>query len=187
MLGSGWELSRDDTAVGVAGGTLTMAAPDGADLYGTFLAAPRVVRPVTGDFVATAGVEARPKQFYQGAGLVLWGGPDRFVRVERGFGTYAEVIFEYRDGGAHKRVFPAGSKGPARTSAGSVILELSRRGSTVEGRWRTGTDPVWQELRSATLALPDEVEVGLSVLNRAQGGAKPAPFSAGFTSASVTC
>jgi regulation of enolase protein 1 (concanavalin A-like superfamily) len=186
-VAAAWRRTRTDTALTVAGGTVTMAAPDGSDIYETYVDAPRLLRPATGNFVMRADLTARPHQFYQGAGLVLWAGADHYARVERGYGQYGEVVFEYKNGAKHKRVLKPGS-GPARADADRVVLELSRQGSAVRARWRPATDTAWRDLGSVTMTLPAGVQLGVSVLNRAQGTkAKPEPFSASFDSVTLTC
>jgi regulation of enolase protein 1 (concanavalin A-like superfamily) len=185
-LAAAWQRTRNNAALTVAGGTVTMAAPDGSDIYETYVDAPRLLRPVTGNFVARADVTARPHQFYQGAGLVLWAGAQNYARVERGYGQYGEVVFEYKNGAKHKRVLKPGS-GAARADADRVVLELSRQGSAVRARWRPATETAWRDLGSVPMTLPAGVQVGVSVLNRAQGKAKPGAFSASFDSVTLTC
>jgi regulation of enolase protein 1 (concanavalin A-like superfamily) len=185
-LAAAWQRTRTNAALTVAGGTVTMDAPDGSDTYEKYLDAPRLLRPVTGNFVAQADVTARPRQFYQGAGLVLWAGADHYARVERGYGQYGEVVFEYKNAAKHKRVLKPGA-GAARSDADRVVLELAREGSAVRARWRPATETAWRELGSVTMTLPAGVQVGVSVLNRAQGKAKPAAFSASFDSVTLTC
>jgi regulation of enolase protein 1 (concanavalin A-like superfamily) len=186
-LAAAWQRTRNNAALTVAGGTVTMAAPDGSDIYETYVDAPRLLRPVTGNFVARADVTARPHQFYQGAGLVLWAGAQNYARVERGYGQYGEVVFEYKNGAKHKRVLKPGS-GAARADVDRVVLELSRQGSAVRARWRPATETAWRDLGSVPMTLPAGVQVGVSVLNRAQGkAAKPETFGASFDSVTLTC
>ena len=185
-LDPAWQRTRPDADLTVGGGTVTMAAPEGADLYDKYLDAPRLLRPATGDFVAQAELTADPRQFYQGAGLVLWAGPEHFARVERGYGQYDEIIFEYRNGGPHKQVLKPG-QGPLHSATDRVVVELSRTAGTVRARWRPATTTTWQEIGSAELTLPAAVQIGPSVLNRAQRKAEPAPFAATFANVTLTC
>jgi len=184
-LDPAWQRTRPEAGLLVAGGVVEMEAPEGSDIYAAYTAAPRLLRPVTGDFVLRTELVAQPSQFYQGAGLVLWDGANRYVRVEHGYDKYNEVIFEYRDGGPHKRVLPGGTA--THATADRLILELARSGNVLRARWRPSTEVDWQDLGTITMNLPADVQVGVSVLNRAQGNSKPDTFSAAFTSVSLTC
>jgi len=185
-LDPAWERTRPDANLSIADGAVTMDAPEGSDLYEDYVDAPRLLRPVSGDFVAQTDVSAQPSQFYQGAGLVLWAGADQYARVERGYDQYGEVIFEYKDKAPHKRVLEPGPSAAA-SDADRVVLEIARAGETVSGRWRPESESDWLELGSITMDLPGDVQIGIAVLNRAQRNAEPAPFSATFADVTVTC
>jgi len=96
------------------------------------------------------------------------------------------VIFEYKDDAPHKRVLEPGP-GAAESDDDEVVLELARDGETVTGRWRPATATDWRDLGSITMDLPDDVQIGVSVLNRAQGDAEPASFSAAFADVTLAC
>jgi hypothetical protein len=68
-----------------------------------------------------------------------------------------------------------------------VRLQLSKTTARVVARWRTDEDPNWREIGAIDIALPNYTKAGVAVLNRAQNGARPAPFSARFEYARVTC
>ena len=184
-LDPAWQRTRPEAGLLVAGGVVEMEAPEGSDIYAAYTAAPRLLRPVTGNFVLRTELVAQPSQFYQGAGLVLWDGANRYVRVEHGYDKYNELIFEYRDGGPHKHVLPGGTA--THATADRLILELARSGNVLRARWRPSTEVDWQDLGTITMSLPADVQVGISVLNRAQGNSKPDTFSAAFTTVSLTC
>jgi len=188
-LDPAWRRNRPDARVVVAGGIAKVTAPDGADIYETFLDAPMLLRQVAGAFVATADVTADPSQFYQGAGVILWGDAEHYVRVERGRGEAEVIIFEYKNGDTHQQVHSTrlGDPDTVRTEVDEVVLELARTGSAVRARWRPADQSAWSDLGSITVDLPATVHIGVSVLNRAQRGAKPATFDARFTSFAVTC
>ena len=188
-LDPGWQRTQPGATVAIGGGGATVEAPDGADIYADHTAAPMVVREHSGDFVLEAEVVAQPGQFYQGAGLVVWNSPTSFVRLERGFGDIGAITFEYRDGGDHVRPHPPfkNTKGVVPTDAGQVLLQVRREGDRISAGWREPGSPAYSDLGSAQIDLPGTVRVGLSVLNRAQNGAKPETFSATFSRATLTC
>lgn len=188
-LDPAWRQTRPDVEVVVADGAAEVTAPDGADLYETYLDAPMLLREVPGDFVATVDVTANPGQFYQGAGLVVWVDAEHYARVERSEGETDVIIFEYKDGGSHQQVHSTLIDDPAvvRTEAEQVVLEFTRTGTDLRARWHPADDPEWSDLGSITMYLPDTVEVGASVLNRAQRGAEPTTFSAWFNNFTLTC
>ncbi len=184
-----WEKVQPVGGFVVAGGSVEINAPDGSDIYETELRAPMLLRVPSGDFVLETEVIVNPGLFYQGAGLVLWNGSLNYVRLERGFGDVGVIIFEYRNGGSHIKVNPPDSRSPKviRTAATRVRLQLSKTATTVSARWRTDEDPGWREIGAIDIALPNYTKAGVAVLNRAQSGAKPAPFTARFEYVRVTC
>jgi actin-like ATPase involved in cell morphogenesis/regulation of enolase protein 1 (concanavalin A-like superfamily) len=187
-VGGDWERTRADLPISVSGGVAELDAPDGADIYDTNLTAPMLLRPITGDFVLEAAVEASPAVFYQGAGLLLWNGPASYVRIERGFGNAGSVGFEYRNGGPHQWVHGTmPDQRPIRTTATKLVLRMTRTGGKITGAWRAADRAEFAELAAVQLKLPQTVKVGVSALNRAQNGAEPTPFHARFDRITVTC
>jgi regulation of enolase protein 1 (concanavalin A-like superfamily) len=187
-LAEAWQRTRPDATVKLAAGTAELAAPDGADIYEDHLKAPMLLREVTGDFVLETDVTTSPHQFYQGAGLVLRSGPENYVRLERGFVFLSGIGFEYKDGGDHIRV-RSPRRGPEKvqTDAKRVVLQLTRKGQTISARWRPFNEPGFTELGRITVRFPDTIRVGISVLNRAQSGAKPTSFRARFEHVALSC
>jgi hypothetical protein len=165
----------------VSGGVAEVDVPHGADIYDANTTAPTLLRPITGDFVLEAALEASPAVFYQGAGLLLWNSATSFVRIERGFGPAGWVGFEYRDGGPHQK------KTPAKTTATQVVLRMARTGNAITGSWRPANQTGFTNLATVQLKLPPTVRVGVAALNRAQDGAKPTPFRARFDRVALTC
>ena len=187
-LDPAWQRTRPDLRLTLSGGTADLDAPDGTDIYGTNLTAPMLLRPVTGDFVLEATMVAAPAVFYQGAGLLLWNGPDTYVRMERGFGAGGTMGFEYKNGSIHTRVHgPLNGQHPIKTAATRLVLRMARSGGTITGSWRPADKPDFAELATVKMTLPPTVRVGVSVLNRAQLGAKPTPFHARFDQITATC
>jgi hypothetical protein len=187
-LDPAWQRTRPDVRLTLSGGAADLDAPDGTDIFRTNLTAPMLLRPVTGDFVLEATMEAAPAVFYQGAGLLLWNGPNTYVRMERGFGAGGTIGFEYKDGSIHTRVHgPLNGQHPVKTAATRLVLRMVRSGGTITGSWRPADKPNFAELAKAKMTLPPTVRVGVAVLNRAQLGAKPTPFHARFDQIAVTC
>ncbi|MFI5889677.1 Hsp70 family protein [Actinoplanes sp. NPDC051513] len=183
-----WERNRQGQTIAVSGGAASLNPPDGADIYKANMTAPMLLRPVTGDFVLEATVEASPAVFYQGAGLLLWNGPDSYVRIERGFGGTGTVGFEYKDGGPHKWVHgPLPSEHPIKTEATRLVLRMTRTGGKITGSWRPADKLDFAELAGVPMTLPQTVRVGVAALNRAQFGAKPTPFHARVERIAITC
>jgi regulation of enolase protein 1 (concanavalin A-like superfamily) len=186
---SRWEQVRKGDGSTVADGAMALAAPNGSDIYPQHLDAPMLLQTPTGDFTLEADVVAAPRQFYQGAGLVLWHDPEHYVRLERGFGDVGAIALEYRDGGRHTRVHAPFTAGPAvvRTEAGRVVLQLRKTAGAVTARWRPFGEAAWQDLGRIAVALPDSTKAGVAALNRAQNGAAPAPFEVRFDYVRVSC
>ena len=100
-----WEkVQPRDGGFVVAAGAVELTAKNGSDIYVKELRAPMLLRVPGGDFTIETDVTASPKQYYQGAGLLLWNGSASYVRLERGYGDQGAIIFEYRDGGKHVKV-----------------------------------------------------------------------------------
>jgi hypothetical protein len=187
-LDPAWRRTRPDLGLTIGGDAADLDSPDGTDVYQANLTAPMLLRPVTGDFVLETTMQASPVVFYQGAGLLLFNGPKSYVRMERGWGGAGTVGFEYRDGGPHKWVHgPLPSEHPIKTEVTRLVFRMVRTGATITGSWRPVDKPGFTQLASVHMSLPETVPVGVSVINRAQYGAKPTPFHARFEQITVTC
>ena len=187
---AGWERAASSGGLVVAGGSLEMSAPDGSDINEPYQTAPRLLQVLTGDFKLETEVIVQPRQLFQSAGLLLWNGPQTYVRLERGFGDVGVILFEYRDnGGPHTRPNPPSSSSPnvIRTDATHVLLQLTKTDGEVSARWRPFEDPQWRDIGKIDIKLPESTKAGVAVLNHAQEGAKPAPFSARFNYVRATC
>ncbi|HWE37580.1 MAG TPA: trypsin-like peptidase domain-containing protein [Isosphaeraceae bacterium] len=135
--------------------------------------APRLLRAVDGDFVATVKVggtfqpgepTTNPRSVpFNGGGLVLWRDPDHFIRLERGAtlrdgrrGRFA--LFERRELG----VTNAKHNGPVPD--GDPWLRLERRGDQV----LAATSPdgtTWADLQPIAITWPARLKVGLDAVN----------------------
>jgi regulation of enolase protein 1 (concanavalin A-like superfamily) len=176
---AGWGLAIDpdrDCTFAVKGKTLGVTVPGTLhDLNPDSgkLNAPRVVRAVEGDFVATVkvtgdfrpgGRSTNPRGVpYNGAGMLVWSDGDNFIRLERGAilrggRVLTYVAFEEREGGyrgaVHNEAF----------AAGTCYLRLERRGSRLRGAVSTdGTR--WKWLQPIDTVWPAKLKVGLAAIN----------------------
>lgn len=172
----------------ITGGRLRVTAPSGADVrvdtQGT-MTAPYLNTVVRGDFTIETTLAADPKVGYQGAGLLVFKDLHNYVRLERGFGDFDAIAFEYFENGVHVKLNGPfnGESTPIRTRAKEVALRLSRVGDQLSASWRDVTaDGPWQPLRN-TAPLSGDASAGITALN-APG---PGPFAASFKSLQIGC
>jgi regulation of enolase protein 1 (concanavalin A-like superfamily) len=139
------------------------------------LNAPRVMRPVEGDFVVTVKVAGafqpggkstnpNPRAIpYNGAGILIWSDSDNFIRLERGAilrngKVGGSVAFEEREGGyrgaVHNEVAPAGP----------CYLRLERKGSRILGAI-SADGTTWKALKPIDTVWPAKLRVGLAAIN----------------------
>jgi regulation of enolase protein 1 (concanavalin A-like superfamily) len=159
-------------------GTVHDLNPDSGKLN-----APRVVRAVEGDFVATVkvtgdfrpgGKSTNPRGVpYNGAGLLVWSDADNFIRLERAailragrVGSY--VAFEEREGGYR------GAVHNAAFTPGPCYLRLERKGSRILGAVSTDWSG-WKQVRPIDTIWPARLKVGLAAIN-----SSTEPFSPRF-------
>jgi regulation of enolase protein 1 (concanavalin A-like superfamily) len=149
-------------------GTLHDLNPDSGVLN-----APRVMRPVEGDFLATVkvtgdfkpgGKSTNPKGVpYNGAGILIWSDSDNYIRLERGAllrgGKVSTLVaFEEREGGYRGAVHNEGSQG------GTCYLRLERKGSRILGGISSdGTS--WKQLKPIDTVWPAKLKVGLAAVS----------------------
>ncbi len=155
--------------------TLTVQVPGTLhDLnHDSKLNAPRVLREVEGDFVVTVkvagdfrpgGTSTNPRGVpYNGAGILLWGDDDHFLRLERGAmlrGGQINTFIAFED-------HPKGRRGAAQMDnirAGDYYLRLERKGN-----WLSATISAdgksWRRLRAVAGTWPARLKVGLAAIN----------------------
>jgi tetratricopeptide (TPR) repeat protein/regulation of enolase protein 1 (concanavalin A-like superfamily) len=167
--------------IGVPAGAFDLSAEIGK------VNAPRLLRPVVGDFVAQVTVSRAPRPDgrqalpgrapFSGAGLLLWQDDRNYVRLEVGAfvngrgSTIRFALFEQRRAG----VLPAGlSNAGTRLADAPTQLRLERRGRSLVGLARQGSDE-WREVGRFELELPPTVYVGVAAVNASQ-----AAFTAEF-------
>ncbi len=186
---AGWGTAFDpdgDCEIKAQGKALVMTIP--ATLHdlnaeiGTFNA-PRVVRDVVGDFEITVKVvgDFKPGRAsnragglpFNGAGIIVCHGTDKFIRLERaatlnqgGIDTFA--IFEAHEPGARTLDHNA------NLSPGTAYVRLERRGKSFLG-FTSSDGKRWTKLEPINTAWPAALKVGLGGINSAN-----APFAVRF-------
>jgi regulation of enolase protein 1 (concanavalin A-like superfamily) len=137
--------------------------------------APRVVRTIDGDFVATvrvAGsfkpgpVRTGPKSVpFNGGGLVVWLDQGNYIRLERG-AMYRNkrvmgfTVFESREQGSRADAHNKGGLDPRQDR----WLRLERRGKTISGSF-SSDGKAWDELEPMELDWPSRLQAGLDAIN----------------------
>jgi regulation of enolase protein 1 (concanavalin A-like superfamily) len=174
---------------------LVIHAPLGADArvdkQGR-VTAPYLSLPVSGDFVVETTLSADPTSSYQGAGLLLLADQDNYVRLERGFGDFDAIAFEFARNGTHIKLHGPfnGDPAPLRVVADDIDLRLRRTGDQVTASWRETGEATWKDLRT-TAPLAGDLSVGITALNTgltAPGdAAEEQPFAVAFGGLSVIC
>jgi regulation of enolase protein 1 (concanavalin A-like superfamily) len=153
-------------------GYLRISVPGrGHDLYHN-LNAPRLLQPISGDFVVTTKVIINPIAAYQAAGLLVWQDANNYIRLERGTNAPGEqsIYIWYRSGGSY------GSGGHVEFAGNTVHLRLQRTGNTFVASY--SSDGVnWTTVGSASFAATSStLLVGLDTVDEWQDN----PISADF-------
>jgi regulation of enolase protein 1 (concanavalin A-like superfamily) len=185
---------RKNSRANVKDGVLSMVVPgqSGFSIELKRMNAPRVLREVSGDFVATVKVEgdfAPGKQAfaeriaYNGAGLLLLRDELTYVRLDRGTlvrsGRQTHFTnFELRVDGKLER-FGLPTDRPLLGDT-ATWLRLERRGNEIRGAVRQG-DEDWTYLTPKKTALPDKLKIGVLGANSSNS-----PFSLRFSEFSVS-
>jgi regulation of enolase protein 1 (concanavalin A-like superfamily) len=137
--------------------------------------APRVVRPIRGDFAASVRVIGRlePGRLrtthydpYQGAGLIVWQDASNYLRLERAVGfmngrNHPYINYEVREGG--RLVESHGISIPDR----SVFLKLRRQGTDFSA-WYSHDGREWVGLGTLHARFTERVEIGVIAVNSAK-------------------
>jgi hypothetical protein len=111
-----------------------------------------------------------------------------YVRLERGFGDFDAIAFEYMKQGQHVKLHGPfdGEATPVRTTTNKVGLKLIRSDGRLVALWRDlATGGPWQQLSSQTAPLAGDATAGVTVLNAVRPGRKA--LSAAFDSLTISC
>ncbi|UGQ14451.1 DUF1349 domain-containing protein [Yinghuangia sp. ASG 101] len=167
----------------------TITAGPGSDArtdYQGNVTAPFSSVAVNGDFAIETRVTVDPRTSYQSAGLLLFANKDSYIRLERGFGSFNSIAFEYFLNGTHHKLttpFTNEPGGVVRTEADTVTLRLERRDDVVTAQWRAADDALWEQLPGEAPFASKGARAGMTVLNTPNSGR----FTATFSSFAVTC
>jgi TonB family protein len=149
--------------------------------------APRLLRPVTGDFDAEVGVDALPEpgpplaqRSFRGAGILLWQDERTYVRLESatyrvrpsatpyaGVRLAGDVRFALLEARKDGKVAGRYSPADVRLGEGPVELQLQRRGRTLLGLVRQGGGE-WRQVGKLDIDLAPALEIGLAAVNIAR-------------------
>jgi hypothetical protein len=150
---------------------------------------PRILHDITGDFevrvrvtgTSHPGGKATTIQYnpYHGAGILLWQGPENYVRLEIAADLRKGKVFPYANFELREAGRLAVTRG-YRIEDGSSYLRLVRRGDEIHGAVGADGDH-WTPLPPLVAHLKDPVQVGVVVVNSASK-----PLKAGFEGFQVT-
>jgi serine/threonine protein kinase len=146
--------------------------------------APRLLQPITGNFIVETRIRFNPTYYYEGAGILVWGNtPDpSFLYIEHSYADFNGLEFDQYINGTYTKIrsaFHAFNPGP-QVTATLVDLRLERTGDTFISSWRdSSASQGWQTLGS-TSAHFDSLLVGLTLVAQAQSGNPDVPTSADY-------
>jgi RNA polymerase sigma factor (sigma-70 family) len=186
----GWGTATDpdgDCKFTVAQDTLTITLP-GTDhalcVEQNRMNAPRVLRPVEGDFIAQVRVAGdfpggsksvvATRHAFHGAGLLVWQDANTYIRLERGLVTSDDqninyASWELRKGGEFARI---GNSGDLILQDAAVWLRIERLGNKILGSVSTdGTS--WTTLEPITVDMPKKLLVGVVAGHNTLTGYEP--------------
>jgi transcriptional regulator with XRE-family HTH domain/regulation of enolase protein 1 (concanavalin A-like superfamily) len=183
-LGSGWAWINpgEKASYHLTPTSLTLSAPTKSNLNPLYnFNAPRLLRPITGNFTIETQLVFHPDTNFQSAGILLWQDSSTFLRFERGFGGKNSGVFlqAWDHGPTPMTITPLG-KYP--TTAESVELRIQRQGDAITASWHE-LGQSWQPGGDTVLHF-DRLFIGVDLIddfNRLQ------TTSASYSSFSVTC
>jgi len=140
-------------------GYLRITAPTGVGLSKTSnFNAPRMLQPVTGDFVATTSVSGVFSQTGFRGGLLVWKDTNNYFRLEK-YGSNQVLMYGYING------VETYQTGTLPSNYTPLYLKLDRTGTTLNGYWSSdGT--TWNLVKQYTVFNPaDSLQTGLFTIN----------------------
>jgi tetratricopeptide (TPR) repeat protein/regulation of enolase protein 1 (concanavalin A-like superfamily) len=184
------------SSIEVSGGRVEISVPAGAYDLGAEIgnvSAPRLLRPVEGDFVAQVTVSRAPQPAeirgsarrvpFDGAGLLLWLDERNYVRLEfaasvaAGGATTRYPLFQQRRNG-----LAVGGLAKAHThlDAAPATLRLERHDRSLLGFVRQG-EGEWTPVGRFEADMPSQIYLGVAAVNTTR-----APFVAAFEAFTVS-
>jgi predicted ATPase/class 3 adenylate cyclase len=163
-----WHDPCGDGAFTVEDG-LTLRAPNGRDLAGRNMSAPRLLRPVSGDLAVQATCTLTRGQSPTIGGILLWKDRENYLRLERGTRGRHEICFRAVVGGKSSTVGRgrlALSAQPAADGAETgppierVFLRLERLKRGVDA-FCSADGQQWFTLGYIEFPVEDPIEIGL--------------------------
>jgi regulation of enolase protein 1 (concanavalin A-like superfamily) len=148
-----WHDPYEDCAHRLQDG-LVVSAAVGRGLWGSNLAAPRLLRPVSGDFAVQVACDASGSTSPCVGGLVLWRNGRNYLRLDRGAMGSGQLMFSGCIGNRHTII------GRGRLGPGRIVLRLERRGAAVRALCSADGER-WSTAGQAELPVEDTLEVGL--------------------------
>jgi tetratricopeptide (TPR) repeat protein len=166
-----WLDPFDDCGYRVGDG-LEIHAANGRDLWRLNRSAPRLLRPITGDFAVQAVCVVPSKEKPAMGGLLLWKDKGNYLRLEHGTRGEHEISFQGRLGNKD------GIIGRGRLSAEPIFLRLERRGSRVHALC-SADGQSWFTVGQAEFPIEDPLEVGLHAIGNIDRTLYPGAYPEG--------
>jgi serine/threonine protein kinase/regulation of enolase protein 1 (concanavalin A-like superfamily) len=186
-LDSGWLWNAGGNGTyELTGQRLMMTAPHNTDLRSWNMAAPRILRPLSGDFTVSVTTIFMPTRGYQGAGIVLWQDENNFIRLEHGYGRANGVTYEYSLNGKYVRVadtYVATNPAGLAPDVSNVELRMQRH-NDVFSAWMRLSGGDWMPISTSVIPFSANLSVGLLVVNT---NATVAPITATFSNFEMGC
>lgn len=143
-------------------GYLEMRVQPGQDLwYGANYDAPRILRPIAGDFAIETRLPVETTLLEHG-GLLVWKNEHRFLRMDKTCGAHAwngDVRFERHQWQTALLV----GRGIDLRNVRQLYLRLERSGDVFTG-FASADGITWQNVGSTVMGMSDPVHVGLYAL-----------------------
>jgi regulation of enolase protein 1 (concanavalin A-like superfamily) len=139
-------------------GYLRITAPTGSALGSNFNA-PRLLQPVTNNFVATTCVSGTFSAYDYRAGLLLWKDDANYMRIEK-YGSDKVLMWGKLGGTVATKTVDL----PIGYSYNPLYLKLDKTGTTLTGFW-SRDDSTWNTAHSFTFNSEDPLQIGLLVIN----------------------
>ena len=170
----GWQWIDPDekdapTPKDVKNGVLRVRVPNGKDLYGEKLNAPRYIKPITGDFEIETQVKFLPKENYQGAGLLIYLDGNNYMRFERAYGGIGGggegIRIDVREDGEYRSIV---TPNEIQTEAPEIQMKIVRGGTSFSAYWRIDEESEWREAGIFESKFPETIFTGLIACNTAR-------------------
>ncbi len=163
------EEANDPTPHDVRSGVLRVTVASKRSLDGSDRSAPRYVKAITGDFQIETRVRFRPKENYQGAGLLIYNDDNAYLRFERAYGGSGGggegIRIDVRQGDED---LPILTPADLQTEATEVDLRIVRSGRVFTAYWRLDEESEWREVGEYESSFPDTILAGVTASNTAR-------------------